>query len=115
VRRVEDVTQVLWGTRASAGLVSKLNKQIYEKIELWRNRKLEGQFPYVYLDGIVLKRTWPKRCATSRFSSPLASMSRVSERFWAPPKEPKKTGRVELFPEQSEGARPAKNTSDHLR
>ena len=58
VRRVEDVTQVLWGTRASAGLVSKLNKQIYEKIELWRNRKLEGQFPYVYLDGIVLKRTW---------------------------------------------------------
>jgi putative transposase len=58
VRRVEDVTQVLWGTRASAGLVSKLNKQIYEKIELWRNRKLEGVFPYVYLDGIVLKRTW---------------------------------------------------------
>ena len=58
VRRVEDITQVLWGTRASAGLVSKLNKQIYEKIELWRNRKLEGQFPYVYLDGIVLKRTW---------------------------------------------------------
>jgi putative transposase len=58
VRRVEDVTQVLWGTRASAGLVSKLNKQIYEKIELWRTRKLEGQFPYVYLDGIVLKRTW---------------------------------------------------------
>jgi transposase-like protein len=58
VRRVEDITQVLWGTRASAGLVSKLNKQIYEKIELWRNRKLEGQFSYVYLDGIVLKRTW---------------------------------------------------------
>ncbi len=58
VRRVEDVTQALWGTRASAGLVSKLNKQIYEKIELWRTRKLEGSFPYVYLDGIVLKRTW---------------------------------------------------------
>jgi transposase-like protein len=58
VRRVEDITQALWGTRASAGLVSKLNKQIYEKIELWRTRKLEGRFPYVYLDGIVLKRTW---------------------------------------------------------
>jgi putative transposase len=58
VRRVEDITQTLWGTRASAGLVSKLNKQIYEKIELWRNRKLDGRFPYVYLDGIVLKRTW---------------------------------------------------------
>jgi transposase-like protein len=58
VRRVEDITQTLWGTRASAGLVSKLNKQIYEKIELWRTRRLEGRFPYVYLDGIVLKRTW---------------------------------------------------------
>jgi len=58
VRRVEDITEALWGTRASAGLVSKLNKQVYERIELWRNRKIEGQFPYVYLDGIVLKRTW---------------------------------------------------------
>jgi putative transposase len=58
VRRVEDITHALWGTRVSAGVVSKLNKQIYEKIELWRTRKLEGQFPYVYLDGIVLKRTW---------------------------------------------------------
>jgi len=58
VRRVEDITRRCWGTRASAGLVSKLNKQIYEKIELWRTRRLEGRFPYVYLDGIVLKRTW---------------------------------------------------------
>jgi transposase-like protein len=58
VRRVEDITHALWGTRVSAGVVSKLNKQTYEKIELWRTRKLEGQFPYVYLDGIVLKRTW---------------------------------------------------------
>jgi transposase-like protein len=58
VRRVEDITEVLWGTRASAGLVSKLNKQIYERIELWRNRKVEGTFPYVFLDGMVLKRTW---------------------------------------------------------
>lgn len=58
VRRVEDITEVLWGTRASAGLISKLNKQVYEKIEAWRQRKLEGSFPYVYLDGIVLKRTW---------------------------------------------------------
>lgn len=58
VRRVEDITEALWGTKASAGLISKLNKQVYEKIEQWRTRKLEGRFPYVYLDGIVLKRTW---------------------------------------------------------
>jgi len=58
VRRVEDITEALWGTRASAGLISKLNKQVYEKIESWRNRKIEGRHAYVYLDGIVLKRTW---------------------------------------------------------
>jgi len=58
VRRVEDITQALWGTRVSPGTVSNLNKKIYERIEQWRNRPIEGNFPYVYLDGIVLKRTW---------------------------------------------------------
>ncbi len=27
-------------------------------IEQWRNRSIEGEHPYVYLDGIVMKRTW---------------------------------------------------------
>jgi len=58
VRRVEDITQALWGTRVSPGTVSNLNKKIYDRIERWRNRPIEGIFPYVYLDGIVLKRTW---------------------------------------------------------
>jgi len=61
VRRVEDITQALWGTRVSPGTVSNLNKKIYERIELWRNRSIEGSFPYVYLDGIVLKRTWAEQ------------------------------------------------------
>jgi len=58
VRRVEDITQALWGTRVSPGTVSNLNQKIYKRIEQWRNRPIEGDFPYVYLDGIVLKRTW---------------------------------------------------------
>jgi transposase-like protein len=58
VRRVEDITQALWGTRVSPGTVSNLNKKIYERIEKWCNRSIEGNIPYVYLDGIVLKRTW---------------------------------------------------------
>lgn len=61
VRRVEDITQALWGTRVSPGTVSNLNKKIYERIEKWRNRPIEGNCPYVYLDGIVLKRTWAER------------------------------------------------------
>jgi transposase-like protein len=58
VRRVEDITEALWGTKVSATTVSNLNKKVYEKIEAWRNQAIKEEFPYVYLDGIVLKRTW---------------------------------------------------------
>ena len=58
VRRVEDITEALWGTRVSPGTVSNLNKKIYKKIEVWRNAPIKGSYPYVYLDGIVLKRAW---------------------------------------------------------
>ena len=58
VRRVEDITEALWGTRVSAGTVSELNQKIYVKIEAWRNRPIEGRHAYVYLDGIWLKRSW---------------------------------------------------------
>jgi transposase-like protein len=58
VRRVEDITEALWGTRVSPSTVSDLNKKVYATIEAWRNRPIEGQHPYVYLDGIVLKRSW---------------------------------------------------------
>ena len=58
VRRVEDITQALWGTRVSASTVSGLNQKIYGKINEWRERPLVGDFPYVFLDGIWLKRSW---------------------------------------------------------
>ena len=58
VRRVEDITEALWGTRVSSGTVSNLNKKVYKHIERWRTQKIEGGFAYVYLDGIVLKRSW---------------------------------------------------------
>jgi putative transposase len=58
VRRVEDITEALWGTKVSAGTISNLNKQIYEKIDTWRNQPLAEYYPYVYLDGVVLKRAW---------------------------------------------------------
>ena len=58
VRRVEDVTEALWGTRVSSGTVSNLNKKVDKHIERWRTQKMEGDDAYVYLDGIVLKRSW---------------------------------------------------------
>ncbi len=58
VRRVEDITEALWGTRVSPSTVSRLNQKIYAQIETWRNRPIVGTHPYVYLDGVVLKRSW---------------------------------------------------------
>jgi len=58
VRRVEDITEALWGSRVSAGTISELNKKVYVHIEEWRNRPLQGRYPYVYVDGIYLKRNW---------------------------------------------------------
>jgi putative transposase len=58
VRRVEDITEALWGTKVSSGTVSNLNKKIYGTIEHWRNRPITGNHPFIYLDGISLKRSW---------------------------------------------------------
>lgn len=58
VRRVEDVTEALWGTRVSPATVSNLNKKVYGRIEKWLQTPIEGEFAYVFLDGIWLKRCW---------------------------------------------------------
>jgi len=48
VRRVEDITEALWGTKVSPATISELNKKAYVHIEEWRNRPLHGgKYPYV--------------------------------------------------------------------
>ena len=46
------------GSRVSASTISELNQKAYVHIEEWRNRRLSGKYPYVYVDGIYLKRNW---------------------------------------------------------
>ena len=59
VRRVEDITEALWGSKVSPATISELNKKVYVHIEDWRNRPLQGgKYPYVYVDGIYLRRNW---------------------------------------------------------
>ena len=59
VRRVEDITEALWGSKVSPSTISELNKKAYAHIEEWRNRPLQGgKYPYVYVDGIYLRRNW---------------------------------------------------------
>jgi putative transposase len=59
MRRAEDITEALWGHAGTPSTVSELNNKVYGTIEAWRsNRPIEGEHPYVCLDGIVLKRSW---------------------------------------------------------
>ena len=57
-RRIEDVSELLWGAPVSSGTVSNLNERAFASIETWRQRPLEGGYPYVFVDGIYLKRSW---------------------------------------------------------
>ena len=57
-RRIEDVSEILWGSSVSAATVSNLNERAFEAVEAWRSRPLERAYPYACVDGICLKRSW---------------------------------------------------------
>ena len=57
-RRIEDVSEILWGASVSAATVSNLNDKAFEAVEEWRSRPLTRSCPYVFVDGIYLKRAW---------------------------------------------------------
>ena len=57
-RRLEDVGEILWGAGVSAGTVSNLNDKAFKSADEWRCRPLTREYPYVYVDGIYLKRSW---------------------------------------------------------
>jgi putative transposase len=47
------------GSNAPLATISEMNKNAYIRIEDWRNRSLQGgQYLYVYVDGIYLRRNW---------------------------------------------------------
>ena len=57
-RRIEDVGEILWGAGVPADTVSNLNEKAFKSIDEWRCRPLTRGYPYVYIDGIYLKRSW---------------------------------------------------------
>lgn len=59
VRRIEDITEALWGSKVSPVTKGELNKKAYVHIEDWCNCPLQGGlYPYVYVDRIYLRRNW---------------------------------------------------------
>ncbi len=50
-RQVDDISQLLWGDRMPSQTLSDKLKRVYAKIDEWRTRPLEGEYPYVFVDG----------------------------------------------------------------
>ena len=46
-RRVEDITDALWGARVRPSTLSDLNQKVAVKIDEWRTRPLTGRYVYV--------------------------------------------------------------------
>ena len=57
-RRVDDISQLLWGERMPSQTLSDKLKRVYGEIDKWRTRPLEGAWPYVFVDGVCHKRSW---------------------------------------------------------
>jgi transposase-like protein len=57
-RKVDDITTELCGVHVSSGRMSRLNHKVYDKLKAWRQRPLERHYPYLYLDGTVIKGRW---------------------------------------------------------
>lgn len=56
IRRVDDLVQAMGMTGISKSQVSKLCKDIDERVNAFLNRPLEGEWPYLWLDATYLKQ-----------------------------------------------------------
>lgn len=60
-RKVAAVTEALSGKRVGKDAVSRITARLEEQVQAWRERKLEEEYPYLYLDATYLKANWGGR------------------------------------------------------
>ena len=57
-RQVGDISQLLWGDRMPSQTLSDKLKRVYADIDAWRERPLEQEYAYLFMDGVWHKRCW---------------------------------------------------------
>lgn len=57
-RKVEQITGKLSGVKVSKDAVSRIAGRLDEALAEWRARRLDGPYPYLYLDATYLKARW---------------------------------------------------------
>lgn len=53
-RDIQEIVQELYGVEVSATLISEITADLDAEVTAWRTRPLEGVWPIVYFDGIVV-------------------------------------------------------------
>jgi transposase-like protein len=53
-RDIQDIVQELYGVEVSAPLISEITADLDAEVTAWRTRPLDGVWPIVYFDGIVV-------------------------------------------------------------
>ena len=85
-RRETSVEEALIEMYLAGVSISNLNKKAHSHIDAWRNRSLAGKtYPYVYVDGIYLKRNWGGEyenvAVLVAIAVPLALVTMVTEKL----------------------------------
>ena len=55
MRRVAEITKALSRVKVSKDAVSRIGQRLQEELALWRGRRLERSYPYLFLDATYLK------------------------------------------------------------
>ena len=61
VRKIAGVTEALSRVRVGKDAVSRIARRLEEQQREWRERSLEKEYPYLYLDATYLKARWGAR------------------------------------------------------
>ena len=55
VREIQGHLQEIYGAEVSPDVISRITDAVLEDVKAWQNRPLEGLYPIVYLDALVVK------------------------------------------------------------
>ena len=90
-RRVDDLVQALGLRGISKSQVSRLCEELDEQIERFRARRLDGPYPYVWLDATFVKVRADDRVVSQAIVIASASGPVASARCWASMSVPART------------------------
>ena len=83
VRRVEDITETLWGTKVSPGTISNLNKKAYEHIEQCVPVRFPASIRMSMLTEFISNAAGAARFKMHPFSLPSVSMKTAAKKLSA--------------------------------